>query len=146
MISCSMLLFPRAPNQEAFNTGLFDESDQTLAAARASGEIAFAEEESWNYEGGLKTTVFDGRATFNMSGYYIDWSNQALTQIIEVINRQGASVSAPILVNLGKTEIWGGEIESNWAATDNVNLGIGYGSPIQPSSLQRWTACSADRH
>ncbi len=110
-----------------FNTGLFDESDQTLAAARASGEIAFAEEESWNYEGGLKTTVFDGRATFNMSGYYIDWSNQALTQIIEVINRQGASVSAPILVNLGKTEIWGGEIESNWAATDNVNLGIGYG-------------------
>ncbi len=49
----------------------------------------------------------DGRGTFNVSGYYIDWSNQTLTNIIEITDANGAPVSSPILVNLGATEIKG---------------------------------------
>lgn len=119
-----------------FNDGLFDESDASIAAARANGTIAFEEETSWNYEAGMKSTLMDGRATFNVSGYFIDWSNQTLTNIIEVIDRQGATSSAPILVNLGATEIWGGEVEGNWVATDELTLGFGYG--LANSTIKRF--------
>ncbi|MBT5241120.1 MAG: TonB-dependent receptor [Rhodospirillaceae bacterium] len=120
-------LISKGTKPGGFNAGLFDESAQTLATARANGTIAFNEERSWNYEAGVKTSFWDGRGTFNVSGYYIDWSNQTLTNIIDVIDAAGAPNSAPILVNLGSTEIKGGEVEANLAATEELTFGLGYG-------------------
>ncbi|MEQ8509467.1 MAG: TonB-dependent receptor [Rhodospirillaceae bacterium] len=129
-------LISKGTKPGGFNDGLFDESDQTLATARANGTIGVDEETSWNYEAGLKSTLMDGRATFNISGYYIDWSNQALTNIIEIVDRQGQPTSAAILVNLGATEIWGGEVEGNWLVTDEFTVGFGYG--LANSTIKRF--------
>ena len=129
-------LISKGTKPGGFNDGLFDESDQTLATARANGTIGVDEETSWNYEAGLKSTLMDGRATFNVSGYYIDWSNQALTNIIEIVDRQGQPTSAAILVNLGATEIWGGEVEGNWLVTDEFTVGFGYG--LANSTIKRF--------
>lgn len=120
-------LISKGTKPGGFNSGLFDESAGTLADARASGEIAFEEERSWNYEAGVKTTFMDGRGVFNVSAYYIDWSNQTLTNIIDIIDAQGAPNTAAILVNLGSTEIKGGEVEASFAATEELTLGLGYG-------------------
>lgn len=120
-------LISKGTKPGGFNAGLFDESAGSLAEARANGTIAFDEESSWNYEAGLKTTFMDGRGIFNVSAYYIDWSNQTLTNIIDVIDSAGAPNSAAILVNLGSTEIKGGEVEASFAVTEQFNVGLGYG-------------------
>jgi len=111
-----------------FNTVFFgqDISEQSRAEGIAAGLDKVNEEKAWTYEVGTKNTFLDGRATFNVSAYYIDWTNQQLTQTIDIIDDNGAASTAPVLVNLGATEIFGGEVEATWVATDNITFNVGY--------------------
>jgi iron complex outermembrane receptor protein len=43
-------------------------------ASPAGGE-AYGEEHSWNYEGGIKTLMFDRRMSMNATFYHLDWSD-----------------------------------------------------------------------
>lgn len=112
-----------------FNTIYFgdDISEADRAAGIAAGQDTVDEEKAWTYEIGTKNTLWDGRATFNVSAYYIDWTNQQLTEIIQIINGDGVATTAPILVNLGETEIYGGELEASIQATDELSFSLGYG-------------------
>lgn len=110
--------------------GLFfgqDISEESRAAGLAAGQDTVDEEKAWTYELGTKNTFLDGRASLNLSAYYIDWTNQQLTQIIEITDENGAFTTAAILVNVGASEIWGGELEAFWAPTDEINLNFNYG-------------------
>lgn len=84
---------------------------------------AVDEEEAWNYEMGVKSTIMDGRATLNGAVYYIDWEKQQLTTTTAGADGSG---SFSILDNLGETEIWGAEIEFNASLTQWWDLYVGY--------------------
>lgn len=112
-----------------FNEGYYgtDISEESRAAGFAAGLNVVDEEKAWTYEIGTKNTLWDGRATFNVSAYYIDWTNQQLTQIQQITNQFDVATTLPVLVNLGATEIFGGEIEAAIQATENLSFSLGYG-------------------
>lgn len=82
------------------------------------------EEELINYEVGLKQSMADGRLTFNLAAYYMQWKNQQ--------NRTQASVAdstvlsgvrlVPVIVSAGKTDLWGLEAEMTARVTPEFTL------------------------
>lgn len=79
------------------------------------------EEESWNYEIGAKTTLMDGRVKLNGAVYYIDWTNQQLSDSVFV-----NGVPQSVVTNAGETEVKGVEIDTQWLATDHLVFSLGY--------------------
>lgn len=49
------------------------------SGASAGIPLAYKSDSLWNYEAGIKATLFGGRGTINTSGYYIDWSDIQLS-------------------------------------------------------------------
>ncbi|MBT0670759.1 TonB-dependent receptor [Novosphingobium profundi] len=112
----------------------FKASDDLLLYASASkgfksggfkAAIAFSEAETdpfkgetvYAYEAGLKSTLLDGRMTFNLAGYYNNWKDfQAM--VTEV--RSGVNVI--VLSNAGDAHIYGVEGELNFQPTDALSL------------------------
>jgi outer membrane receptor protein involved in Fe transport len=85
---------------------------------------AFAdEEEAWNYEIGTKWDSADGRSRLNAAVFFIDWTNQQLTNSILV-----GGVPISFISNAGKTEVKGFELEGTRLLTDKWELygSIGY--------------------
>ena len=80
------------------------------------------EEKAWTYEAGTKTSWLDGRIVANISGFYIDWTNQATFQTVQV-----GSVIANVQRNAGSSEVYGLEFESSYALTDRLSLSLSYG-------------------
>ena len=80
-----------------------------------------APEETKNYEFGFKSTLFDGRATFNGAVFYIEYSNQQLTNAI-------GEPPFRITTNIPESDILGFELEGTARITENLGLsaGIGY--------------------
>lgn len=107
-----------------FNTGLA--SAQSLPQHIADGTLFVKEEQSWNYEAGVKARWMDNRATTNLSAFYIDWSKQQLTTFINTINAAGIAATAPILVNLGVTRVTGLEFESAFQLTEHMTASANY--------------------
>jgi outer membrane receptor protein involved in Fe transport len=126
-VSDEVMLFALAAKGNkpgGFNSGLA--TAQTLPQHIADGTLFIDEEQSWNYEVGAKTTWLDGRATTNLSAFYIDWDKQQLTTVINIINAAGQASTAPILVNLGVTRVTGLEIESAFQFNDNWSGSASY--------------------
>ncbi|MEE4186244.1 MAG: TonB-dependent receptor [Gammaproteobacteria bacterium] len=82
------------------------------------------EEIAWNYEVGAKTTLLDGRANFNVAFYYLDVSDQQLTQVFEIPG--GGGITDSLLQNVGETAVRGLELESVFDLTDNWRGGLTY--------------------
>jgi iron complex outermembrane receptor protein len=80
------------------------------------------EEEAWTYEVGGKTTWLAGRVLANLSLYYIDWTNQATFQTVQV-----GSVVGNVQRNAGRSEVYGLEFESSYGITDNFSASFSYG-------------------
>ena len=89
--------------------------------------LSFKEEEQWTYEVGVKSAWLDRRVTANLSVFYIDWTNQGLFARAQLPNSSGTTNTSTILVNAGKSKITGLELETNFAATDNLLLFANYG-------------------
>lgn len=81
------------------------------------------EEESWNYEIGIKNTLFEGRMTMNLAAFFIDWSKQQLNESYV----QPDSTTVAYNVNAGKTRVRGLEYTMNINFTDDVSGGFSYG-------------------
>lgn len=92
---------------------------------RLAGQPQFQQEESKNYELGVKSQWADGQLTTNLSLYFTDVTNQQLTTPI-AIGTGPTSTLTSIVTNQGSGEVKGAELELRWAATDNVVLGLGY--------------------
>lgn len=74
-----------------------------------------------NWEIGIKTTSLDGALTFNVTAFWADYSDvQVTTQKFVVINDIPTNVTA--VLNAGKQENKGVEIETVWNTNDNVRL------------------------
>jgi iron complex outermembrane recepter protein len=44
---------------------------------------SFDSDSLWNYEGGVKGSLFGERVTYTLDGYYIDWKNLQLNEIVQ---------------------------------------------------------------
>lgn len=80
------------------------------------------EEEAWNYEIGAKWNSTDGRMQLNGAVFYIDWTNQQLSDSISVAGTPISFVS-----NAGETEVWGAEVDGRMLLADNWDLYGSYG-------------------
>ena len=97
------------------------------------------EEEAWTYEIGAKTRYFDDRLTLNGALYYIDWTNQQVNITVEIPTncseppgptdplRNCVLQTNNIVDNVGKSSVYGIELEANWLATDNLSFTLAYG-------------------
>jgi len=95
--------------------GVFNTNPTLPVSARFAEE-----EEAWNYEIGTKWDSSDGRSRLNASVFFIDWTNQQLTNSILV-----GGVPTSFISNAGETEIWGIELEGSKLLNDNWQV---YGS------------------
>ena len=79
-----------------------------------------------NYELGAKLTLMDGRMQLNASGYFIDWTNLQVLQVIDC--GSGAGFFGTANGNQGSVHLYGAEIDWSVQATDRFyfNLSAGY--------------------
>ena len=80
---------------------------------------AVDEEKLWSYEVGAKTEWLDRRLVANLAVYHNDVEDQQLTQNIEI-----AGIPQSLLQNVGRTEVWGAELETTFSFTDNLTGGL----------------------
>ena len=89
--------------------------------------LSYDEDTVWQYELGAKGRFWDGRASFEGSLFYTDWTNQQLTEGI-FYERTGTSPTTfPAIVNIGESRIMGAEFDLNAQLTEWMSVRIGYG-------------------
>ncbi|WP_299465667.1 TonB-dependent receptor [uncultured Microscilla sp.] len=83
--------------------------------------MVFDPEFSWNYEVGLKTTLWNKRLRANLTGFYIDYEGQQLFTLID-LNTFNFGRD-----NIGRSISYGLELETEWlilsGLTATANLG-----------------------
>jgi len=82
------------------------------------------EEDAWNYELGLKSSLWDNRANVNIAGYLLEVDDQQLTTVCEIPGTGGGTTTG--LTNAGETEVWGIELESTVQLTEAWVAGLTY--------------------
>jgi iron complex outermembrane recepter protein len=84
--------------------------------ASPAGSESYGQEETWNVEGGVKTTWADGRVTANASVFSIDWDDLQL-------NLPNLSVPGQFYIaNVGTARSTGVELELNARAHSRVDV------------------------
>ncbi|MEX2149752.1 MAG: TonB-dependent receptor [Steroidobacteraceae bacterium] len=93
------------------------------ADPRFPPDIQFAdEEESKNYEIGIKNSLMNGKLVLNAAAYSIDWKKQQLTSVF--FFPTGGTQS--YILNAGETEVKGFELELQAMLTDSMTVGLTY--------------------
>ncbi|WFL76329.1 TonB-dependent receptor [Altererythrobacter arenosus] len=95
----------------------------------ADGIDTFDEEQVWSYELGTKGLIPGTGLSFNVAGFYLDWTSQQLTQSQPYQQASnGAFTTTPFIVNAGASEIKGFELElfGRIAPWFDVRLGYAY--------------------
>ena len=64
--------------------------------------------------------------TLNVAAFYLDWSNQQLTQTFSGIRRDGVPAQIAPTVNVGRSEVKGFEVEMNARVNSELSLRFGY--------------------
>lgn len=95
---------------------------------------AFEPEKLTDYEAGIKTTMLDNRLRFNLGGFYYDYTNLQVAQVIG---------TAIFTTNAATARIYGGEIEISYAPTSDLTFDLAgsylharYRDYCGPSSVQ----------
>jgi iron complex outermembrane recepter protein len=104
-------------------------TDAQVAEFVSTGLANFSEEEIWSYEIGAKTAWFDNKLILNAAAFYIDWTNQQLTQTIAVQptgRRDGVLGTVAYNVNAGQSEIKGLEVNAIGRPVPWLELRLGY--------------------
>lgn len=75
----------------------------------------FDPETNWTYEAGIKTSILDGRGTFNAAIYYVDWED------LQIPSPPSTTSSGAIINAAGATSI-GIELDSTINVTENFQV------------------------
>lgn len=94
-----------------FNAGFLDPS-------LALENLPFDKEELVSYEIGMKSTFADGRARFNVTAFYYDYTD------LQALSFEGVS---SFISNASDAEIFGAEFELFASPTDALEIGLGLG-------------------
>jgi len=118
-------LWSRGYRPGGFNTALSPAfgAPELIAAAAAGGyKIAFGQERLDNYETGVKASLAGGRAQLNLSGYYDQYSNGQIGQIVTFVRPNGTIGLFNLTANVGKIELQGIEIDGAWRVSRNLEF------------------------
>jgi iron complex outermembrane receptor protein len=102
-----------------FKSGGFDmRGNQRVFSETVDG---YDSENVDNWEIGLKTTGLDGDLTFNVTAFWADYTDVQITtqQFVDI---DGVLTNVTAVLNAGKQENKGLEIETVWQANDNIRL------------------------
>ncbi|MEQ8405231.1 MAG: TonB-dependent receptor [Oceanicaulis sp.] len=109
------------PQSDFFDPADFNEFQSDYAA--------FDEESVWSYEAGLKGFIFEGTAQYSAAVYYLDWSDQQLTQsqpYLTASSGGSSGTTTPFVVNAGESEVMGFEFELFGTIGDGFDYRLGY--------------------
>lgn len=86
-------------------------------------DLTFDPEHSWNYEVGVKSSIFENRLFVEGSLFYIDWKNQQIYQATpsgtgSMLKNAGHSVSKGVELSLNTASIQGFELMASYGYTD----------------------------
>jgi iron complex outermembrane receptor protein len=95
-------------------------------ALKNGGNVYVEEEKQWTYEVGTKTSWLDNRITANLAAFYIDWDNQAFFETTPIYG-EVQEIPSSVAFNAGSSRIFGAELETTWAITDNLLGTFAYG-------------------
>ena len=114
-----------ATASKAFKDGQFSYTVVANISPQNQSDIIrpISPEKVVNYEFGLRTSWLGGRLRFNPTGYYMTWSNRQSSQ-------QQACPGDPscpagfriIVVNSGDVDVWGVELDTQFALTSHLTL------------------------
>lgn len=97
-----------------------------------------------SFEGGIKTTLFDRRVTFNLAGFYYKYKGIQRQTSVGFDNNNDGTIDgfARVTANAGKSRAYGFEMELVARPVDglNINLGVGY----LDAKYQVWNDLEAD--
>ena len=105
-----------------FSEGYKSGGYQGLAARKVQAETPFQPEFATLYEGGAKTEWFDNRLRVNIAGFFTDYKD---LQILQLLVPAGAPPGTPgtlFTQNAANAEVSGVEVEFVLAATENLTL------------------------
>jgi iron complex outermembrane receptor protein len=94
--------------------------------SRLSDFTEFDDETVWTYEVGLRSDLFDGRARFNATAFYSDYTDMQVT-ISGSVTVNNAPAPFSLITNIPKVEITGGEVELIVAPAQGLTLSGGLG-------------------
>lgn len=89
--------------------------------ATVAAEEIFGPEENWTYEIGTKATLLGNRLSFDVSVYYIDWTDMQLPAL-----SPGASIPQTVTLNVGTAVSQGAEISLQAAVTSQLTASFGF--------------------
>ena len=79
------------------------------------------------YEVGFKTSLLDGRATFNAAAFFSEYEDIQLIAVTEVTLPDGTNTVDTTINNAGEGEITGAEFEFTYSPVDSVLIVAGVG-------------------
>ncbi len=100
---------------------------QGADSATFSGRPSWKDQTVWNYEAGVKSDVFGGRGTINVSAFYMDIHNLQL-------NVTAGSCSSRLVFNAPKARSQGVELEVT--AAPNTHVDFSFSAALNDSKLQ----------
>ncbi len=103
-----------------------------LTGAQQSAQIQpIPPENVINMEAGVRATLFDGRLRINPTGYYMAWTDrQTAVRVNCAISPECPQGSNVILRNSGNIDLYGMELDAQFAVTDNLVLDGAYGTTV----------------
>lgn len=103
--------------------GNLEPSEIHLVEEALGGDVSlFNEEETLkNYELGWRQQLFDGRWTFSLVAYHMDWINLKTRQPVVIINNEGTEQVLNLQFNGGDATLDGIEFESSFQLTDRLS-------------------------
>ncbi|MEM8564354.1 MAG: TonB-dependent receptor, partial [Pseudomonadota bacterium] len=82
----------------------------------SASAFTFDPEYSWNYELALRSIWLDNRLLVNANIFYVDWEDQQVE--VDLSNTPQDEETR----NVGESELYGFEVQANFAATDTISL------------------------
>ena len=103
--------------QRGYRAGGNDVNPFTLESGQ------FDTEYTWNYELALRSTLLDGRMTFNGNLFYTDWEDQQVR-----VNGPSGNPNDTFVTNAGQSSLYGMELDASLQVTEQLQVaaGIGY--------------------
>ena len=103
-----------------------------LTGAQQSAQIQpIPPENVINMEAGVRATLFDGRLRINPTGYYMAWTDrQTAVRVSCAVSPECPQGSNVILRNTGNIDLYGMELDAQFALTDNLILDGAYGTTV----------------
>ena len=86
-----------------------------------AGKVKYDPEFTWNYELGFKSTLLENKMRFNLTGFYIDYTDQQLFTVTDLTTFSLGNE------NIGKSISYGLELESELLVTKGLTASVDVG-------------------